>query len=232
MSGESRFAPYRMWLPSGVQAKHVTFPTSGPLTFWTFWACTSGASASRTRATRTGMGKPPEIGMLSGSPFHVDTPQFLRSLVLTVTGNWQVAWLPAKSVAVQVTVVVPRGKRLPEGGTHTTLGVGSSSSSAVTVKVTTSALLDAADATPLEGQAIVGGVVSGQPHLARKLSPESGALVKYPPAWSAGPVRSLKTARAATAESVPLPRADQLEPFHFARCCAARLPAVVKVPPA
>jgi hypothetical protein len=44
-------------------------------------------------------------------------------LDFTVTGNWHVAWLPEKSVAVQVTIVVPRGKRLPDGGTHTRLGV-------------------------------------------------------------------------------------------------------------
>lgn len=34
-------------------------------------------------------------------------------------GNWQVDWFPEASVAVQVMIVVPRGNRLPEGGTHT-----------------------------------------------------------------------------------------------------------------
>ena len=33
------------------------------------------------------------------------------------------AWLPVASSAVQVTSVVPRGNRLPEGGVHTTLGL-------------------------------------------------------------------------------------------------------------
>src|SRR5262245_46999498 len=64
--------------------------------------------------------------------------QRVRTLTATVTGNWQVDWLPEASVAVHVTRVVPRGKKLPEGGTHTTTGSGSSSSLAVTEKCTTS----------------------------------------------------------------------------------------------
>ena len=46
----------------------------------------------------------------------------------TVTRN--VTWVPfpAASVAVQVTVVSPTGKTLPEAGTHTTVGVGSAAS--------------------------------------------------------------------------------------------------------
>ena len=38
---------------------------------------------------------------------------------LTVTVKLQVAWLPAASVAVQVTVVWPTGKLLPLGGSQT-----------------------------------------------------------------------------------------------------------------
>src|SRR5262245_54637425 len=39
----------------------------------------------------------------------------------TRTSKEQESELPASSVAVQVTVVVPSGKVLPEGGTHTTV---------------------------------------------------------------------------------------------------------------
>jgi len=54
-----------------------------------------------------------------------------------MTRNEQDAWLPAGSVAVQETIVVPRGKKLPEGGTQTTAG-GLQPSVAVTWKVTLS----------------------------------------------------------------------------------------------
>ena len=57
-----------------------------------------------------------------------------------MTGNSHVDWLPEASVAVQFTRVVPRGKKLPEGGTHTTPGEGSRLSLAVTVNVATSPL--------------------------------------------------------------------------------------------
>ena len=56
---------------------------------------------------------------------------------LTVTVNEPAAELPESSVAVQVTVVVPSGKVLPEGGAQTTLGLGSTRSEAVAVYVTT-----------------------------------------------------------------------------------------------
>ena len=51
----------------------------------------------------------------------------------TVTVTVQVEWFPHLSVAVQVTVVTPGGKTLPDGGTHTTTGFGSTASLAVTV---------------------------------------------------------------------------------------------------
>ena len=41
-----------------------------------------------------------------------------------VTAKLQVAVLPEVSVAVQVTVVVPIGKQLPEAGEHTTVAPG------------------------------------------------------------------------------------------------------------
>lgn len=47
---------------------------------------------------------------------------------ITVTGNMQTDWFPEASVAVQVRIVVPRGKKLPEGGTQITEGAGLSRS--------------------------------------------------------------------------------------------------------
>jgi hypothetical protein len=43
------------------------------------------------------------------------------SVSLTVTVKLQTAELPAPSVAVQVTVVVPRGNAVPDGGLQVTL---------------------------------------------------------------------------------------------------------------
>ena len=54
----------------------------------------------------------------------------------TVTVKLQVAVLPEASVAVQVTVVTPTGKQLPEGGVQTTVTPGQLSL-AVVVKLTT-----------------------------------------------------------------------------------------------
>ena len=42
----------------------------------------------------------------------------------TDTVNEQLAELPAASPAVQVTVVTPVGKQLPDGGTQLTIGIG------------------------------------------------------------------------------------------------------------
>src|SRR5688572_2006320 len=60
--------------------------------------------------------------------------QWTRRGRVTMTRNEQVAWLPAASVAVQETVVVPLGKKLPEGGMQTTLGAGPHGSLVVTWK--------------------------------------------------------------------------------------------------
>jgi hypothetical protein len=77
----------------------------------------------------------------------------------TVTVNDALLVLPEKSVAVTITVVVPTGKVLPEGGFALTMGAGSTTSVAVTTKVTTAPAGDvAATVRLLNGP--VGGVVS------------------------------------------------------------------------
>jgi hypothetical protein len=53
-----------------------------------------------------------------------------------VTVKLHLAVLAQSSVAVQVTVVVPTAKALPEGGAQTTTGVESHASVAVATKVT------------------------------------------------------------------------------------------------
>ena len=79
---------------------------------------------------------------------------------LTVTVKLQVAVLPDASVAVAVTVVVPFGKFVPEGGLVTTLTPGQLSD-AVTLKVTTLEHCPVAVVvTILAGQATVGACVS------------------------------------------------------------------------
>src|SRR5437763_472906 len=55
----------------------------------------------------------------------------------TVTWNVQVAELPQLSLAVQVTIVVPIGNVLPEGGLQTTVGVASHPPEAAGLYVTT-----------------------------------------------------------------------------------------------
>jgi len=82
---------------------------------------------------------------------------------ITTTGNVQTDWFPDASVAVQVTIVVPRGKKAPDGGTQTTTGAGSAQSVARTEKLTVSPggpIRESATITAA-GHAIIGGVMSG-----------------------------------------------------------------------
>lgn len=76
----------------------------------------------------------------------------------TETVKLQVAVLPAASVAVQVTVVVPTGKHDPEGGLQTTPTPGQLSL-AVVVKLTTTQGTVTVGVTPtmFAGQVITGG---------------------------------------------------------------------------
>src|ERR1044072_8312762 len=79
----------------------------------------------------------------------------------TETVKLQVAVLPEASVAVQVTVVTPTGKQLPEGGLQTTTTPGQLSL-AVVVNLTTpkASVIAAGAAVTLAGQVIEGGCVS------------------------------------------------------------------------
>jgi hypothetical protein len=79
---------------------------------------------------------------------------------ITTTGNVQTDWFPEASVAVQITVVVPRGNRLPEGGVHTTVGKASWSSVAVTQNVTNSPSGPFAICMISDGHVIVGKMTS------------------------------------------------------------------------
>ena len=79
----------------------------------------------------------------------------------TVMVKLQVAVLPEASVAVQVTVVTPTGKQLPEGGLQTTVTPGQLSD-AVVVKLTTTQGSPGFGVTAvrLHEQVITGGCVS------------------------------------------------------------------------
>src|SRR5262245_58833009 len=68
-------------------------------------------------------------------------------------------------------------------------------------------------------------------HLAMRRAGAPPALLRKPPANSAGPRPSSKTPRAWTPPA-PLPSGDQLVPFHLATPDAATLPARVKPPAA
>lgn len=79
------------------------------------------------------------------------------ALAVTVTAKLHVETLPAASVAVQVTVVVPTGKAEPDGGWQTTLTPGQLSV-ALTVKVTVADEAAGAAATVMSaGQVMTGG---------------------------------------------------------------------------
>jgi len=78
----------------------------------------------------------------------------------TVTRKLPLLTLPAASVAVQVTVVIPMRKMLPEGGVQRTLGEGSTLSVALTLKVTIAPSRLVAVTTMLPGSDRMGAVTS------------------------------------------------------------------------
>jgi hypothetical protein len=79
-----------------------------------------------------------------------------RTLIVKEPGDV----LPAQSVAVQLTVVVPRGNVDPDGGVQPTEGLGSRLSVAVAVKVTTAPEGPVASTILFDGTVRFGGVVS------------------------------------------------------------------------
>lgn len=87
-----------------------------------------------------------------------------RQTLKAVTLKLHVAVLPDASVAVHVTVVVPTGNGVPEGGTHATVTPGQLSVATGSAKVPTAAVaigqLAGATAVTLVGQVMVGGCVS------------------------------------------------------------------------
>src|SRR3989442_587768 len=69
-------------------------------------------------------GKLMPLGELLAMMVILDEQMSRMGGLLTVTGNWQLVWLPQPSVAVHVTEVVPMGKVLPLGGLQVTDGGG------------------------------------------------------------------------------------------------------------
>src|SRR5713101_925540 len=87
-----------------------------------------------------------------------------RHIGNVVTENVHCVILPAVSVAVQVTVVVPAGKIEPDGGLQATVAPGQLSLTVGLAKVTTLPVANGQDAAPVavtsDGQLIVGGMGS------------------------------------------------------------------------
>lgn len=84
-----------------------------------------------------------------------------RKLPDTVTVKLQLAWLLFESVAVQVTVVVPKGKVEPDGGAHIAVAPGQLSFTVGAGYVTTFDVCPGeAVVLTLAGQTIEGGVLS------------------------------------------------------------------------
>ena len=76
----------------------------------------------------TAPSEPVHSAVMSGGQEIEGVPEYV-----TVTLKQQRDELPASSVAVQQTSVVPLGKRLPDAGAHVIVGLGSHVSEAITV---------------------------------------------------------------------------------------------------
>src|SRR6476660_8007144 len=97
----------------------------------------------------------------------------------------QVAVLPEASVAVQVTVVTPAGKQLPEGGLQTTTTPGQLSD-AVAVKVTTTQVSVTLGVTAVisHGQVMTGGWVSVTVTVNEQEGPPPPTAALVPRIWN------------------------------------------------
>src|SRR2546426_434134 len=104
----------------------------------------------------------------------------------TVTVKLAEFEFPEESVAVHMTVVVPRGNVEPDAGPHAGVRVAATASVAVGGEVTTAPLGPVASTTMGCGIAIVGGVVSKMRTLIFTTTPGDVKVPKYakPPAES------------------------------------------------
>ena len=99
---------------------------------------TAGAGSTLSTAVTVKVTAAPEGPVASAVLF----PGVLRvgaAESVTVIVKVPLAWFPEKSVAVQVTVVVPRAKVLPDAGEHPTVGLGSTLSVAPGLEYVTEA---------------------------------------------------------------------------------------------
>src|SRR3954453_5826526 len=97
-------------------------------------------------------------GAILASVVDLLTERCARSTVIL---RGQLALFPAPSVAVQVTVVVPRGNSEPDGGRHDTIGVPQLSDAVWEEKLTAAPAAEVPGTVMLGGQAgITGGVLS------------------------------------------------------------------------
>src|SRR5436305_3628747 len=98
----------------------------------------------------------------------------------TVTVNEHEAVLPAVSVAVQFTVVVPTGKADPDGGTHITVAAQLSVTvgANVTVAVFEAGQVSGVTAVMLAGQVITGGIGSTVVVVVAELFPGVGSGIE------------------------------------------------------
>src|SRR5689334_20406408 len=103
-----------------------------------------------------------------------------KQAVNTVTVNEHVAVLPAVSVAVQFTVVVPTGKAAPDGGTQTTLAEQLSVTVGLkfTVAVVDAGQVNGATAVMFAGQVITGGIGSTVVVVVAELLPGVGSGIE------------------------------------------------------
>src|SRR5262249_36747741 len=103
-----------------------------------------------------------------------------RHPLKTLTGNEHDAVLPAVSVAVQVTVVVPIGNAVPDGGTQTTVAEQLSDTVGAKVTVWLDDVGQATGVTALigPGQTIVGGIGSTVAVAVAELLPGVGSEIE------------------------------------------------------
>ena len=120
---------------------------------------TTGRAPS-TASTAEAVNVTTVLGPLEGCTMGAGSVRTGLTVSRTVTVNVRVPVLPAASVAVQVTVVVPSGNVAPEAGAHAAATAPLTRSVAVTVNGTTAPADEVASRTIGAGTEIDGAVVS------------------------------------------------------------------------
>src|SRR4051794_26197848 len=143
----------------------LTVSVASPAVLITFALVPATYSRSTPGANAPKLADAPSVRLSVGATLPPTEP-VAGTISVTVTAKLPVLVLPAASVAVQVTVLVPTGKRAPDGGSQVTGTPPSTASVAVGAKLT--AVPSGPDDVAVTSRRLSAGAARSQPWAAAK----------------------------------------------------------------